>query len=140
MNGAPPEEDFTPGPDDTIVRPSAPHIAPSPLETKVTFRAYLEVVAGASFGKRFYLSCQEEHIIGRSTEVAIPLVDDQISRLHARVVCANELFVLMDMDSKNGTFLNEMRIHECPLHTGDEITVGNHRLQFLFEPVRTTSV
>ena len=67
----------------------------------------------------------------------IPLADDSISRSHAKVVFKNDEFILVDLGSKNGTFLNGTHIHECPLRAGDEITIGNHALQFLYEAVLT---
>jgi len=100
-------------------------------------RAYLIVTAGEENGARFYLS-RKTHLIGRSSEVEITLADDSISRTHARISYRNDEFVLADLDSKNGTFLNGTRVHECPLHYGDEITVGNHVLRFMYEAVVTS--
>lgn len=139
MNGASSDEQNASGAEETIVRPKdAGNSGLRPADSTTT-RSYLEVISGSARGQRFYLG-SGEHIIGRSPEVDIPLPDESISRQHARVLFRNETFILSDLDSKNGTFLNDTRVHECPLHTGDEITVGNHSLQFLSETVRVNSL
>lgn len=139
MNGA--SSDYenpnpdAPGAEETIVRvrESLPPAVRGEVNTEL--RAYLEVTAGPGRGRRFYLT-GPEHVIGRNPDVDIYLPDESISRSHARVILRNDGYLLQDMDSKNGTFLNDTRVHECPLHTGDEITVGNHALHFLYETIR----
>ncbi len=137
MNLAPSDEQNGVGTEETIVRPREQ--TPSGMmkaDRLMTQRAYLEVTAGAYSGQRFYLG-QRDHLIGRSQEVDIPLADDSISRYHAKVIYRNDEFILLDLGSKNGTFLNGTNVHECPLRAGDEIMIGNHALQFLYEAVLT---
>lgn len=104
-----------------------------------TQRAYLEVTGGVYHGQRFYLE-QKDCLIGRSPDASILLVDDSVSRHHAKLKYQNDEFILLDLGSKNGTFLNGTSVHECPLHTGDEITIGNHTLQYLFEAILIPSI
>ena len=140
MNLAPSDEQNSAGAEETIVRPRDQ--SPSGInrvDRLMTQRAYLEVTAGALQGQRFYLA-PRDHLIGRSQEADIPLADESISRLHAKVQYRNDEFILVDLGSKNGTFLNGTNVHECPLRAGDEIMIGNHSLQFLFEAVRAPSL
>ena len=68
--------------------------------------------------------------IGRSSQNDLHLADEQVSRLHARVVLQGNTFVLTDLGSTNGTFVNERRIRQHPLRDGDEIRIGRSRLRF----------
>lgn len=72
-------------------------------------------------------------IIGRVKEVVdIDLPDDdQVSRHHAAVVFANGEFVIEDLDSTNGTFLNGKRIKRAPLEPGAEVRVGRRTFKLL---------
>jgi pSer/pThr/pTyr-binding forkhead associated (FHA) protein len=139
MNLAPSDEQNSVGAEETIVRPREQAPSGMKVDRLMTQRAYLEVTAGTTPGQRFYLA-QRDQLIGRSTEVDIPLSDDSISRFHAKVIFRNDEFILVDLGSKNGTFLNGTNVHECPLRAGDEIMIGNHSLQFLFEAVRASSL
>lgn len=139
MTFAPSDDEQIPESEETVVR-TRDETPPAVVkhDRLMTRRAYLEVTMGAFPGQRFYLA-QRDHMIGRSQDVDIPLADDSISRQHAKLVHRNDEFILMDMSSKNGTFLNGTSVHECPLRAGDEIMIGNHALQFLFEAVLSPS-
>lgn len=128
------EEEAVSESEETIVRTH--DVTPPAMSRpdRLTRRAYLEVTEGTIPGQRFYLG-QRDHVLGRSHEADIPLPDDSISRLHARIAYRNDEYVLVDLGSKNGSFLNGTAVHECPLRAGDEIMIGNHALQFLFEAV-----
>lgn len=123
--------------EETIARVRAPPPAALPKDGRmITQRVFLEVTAGELPGRKFYLT-QRSYLIGRSLDADIPLADESISRIHAKVSCRNDEFVVLDLGSKNGTFLNGTNVHECPLRAGDEIAVGKHSLQFLYEATLT---
>jgi hypothetical protein len=79
----------------------------------------------------------DETVIGRSRHAAVSIADDSVSRRHARIVQRGEDFVLEDLESRNGTFLDGMPIASCILRTGDEIQIGRNLFYFdrLLEPV-----
>lgn len=57
------------------------------------------------------LSQLSSYSIGRRSDNAIAISDPKISGLHARLIhCTDTIFVLEDLDSKNGTFVNDTRI------------------------------
>lgn len=119
--------------DVTVVR----EVGPAPtnrarLDRELAHRAVLLITANGEAARRFYLD-ERDHIIGRSAEVDISLLDESISRQHALLVFRREDFILKDLDSKNGTFLNGTSVHECPLRPGDVIQIGKHSLRFLLE-------
>jgi serine/threonine protein kinase len=67
-------------------------------------------------------------IIQRS-DLLIP--DPRMSRSHAKITCHGEHFWLEDIESTNGTYLNEIRIFEpALLRSGDTIRLGQTRLRF----------
>jgi transcriptional regulator with GAF, ATPase, and Fis domain len=75
--------------------------------------------------------------IGRNSTNSICLDDASVSPDHCRISCENERFLLTDMDSDSGTFVNGIPVKQRVLSPGDEIAVGNSL--FLFEMERTPS-
>ena len=70
--------------------------------------------------------------IGRSSECAIPVKDRYLSRRHAEIEAVNGNWVLKDLGSANGTYLNGARVeHDMSLVSGDRIRVGDTELVFV---------
>ncbi len=63
--------------------------------------------------------------IGRSPKADILLEDEKASRLHCGIRLMDEEYLIKDLTSKNGTFLNNQRIESAQLNIGDKIRVGN---------------
>jgi hypothetical protein len=83
-----------------------------------------------SVEKPFSLS-KDSCLIGRSPSVEIPLADETISAVHARVWRKGERWWLEDLDSRNGTFLNQIPVSkEEILCSGDRIRIGRILLEF----------
>jgi pSer/pThr/pTyr-binding forkhead associated (FHA) protein len=64
-------------------------------------------------------------IIGRGSKSDTPLLDDKISGRHCRLALKIDRLELSDLDSKNGTYLNGIRIEQSEVFIGDEIRVGD---------------
>jgi diguanylate cyclase (GGDEF)-like protein len=93
--------------------------------------ACLVVVAGPVIGEKFPLA-KERMVIGRQQDTEIPIDDPLISRKHAEVVReADGTVVLRDLDSKNGTFFNDVKVRERVLVEGDLLRVGNSVLRYV---------
>ncbi len=72
--------------------------------------------------------------LGRSMSADIQLDDLTVSREHARVTKTETGdFVLEDLQSGNGTFVNGERIHSHNLDDGDVVTIGNNEFQFQYD-------
>lgn len=69
--------------------------------------------------------------IGRSSECVIPIKDRYLSRKHAELVATNGVWLLKDLGSVNGTYLNGVRVErDVPLKPGDRIRLGDTEIVF----------
>jgi pSer/pThr/pTyr-binding forkhead associated (FHA) protein len=69
---------------------------------------------------------------GRHPDSDIFLDDVTVSRRHAEVVKTGDGWIVRDVGSLNGTYLNRERIErDVPLSNGDEVQVGRFKLVFL---------
>ena len=68
--------------------------------------------------------------LGRSTDGEISLDDITVSRRHAEIIRTGQSYVVRDVGSLNGTYVNNSRIDEAPLVQGDELQIGKFRLVF----------
>jgi pSer/pThr/pTyr-binding forkhead associated (FHA) protein len=69
-------------------------------------------------------------LIGRSSEAQLRVNDADTSRRHAEIVCRGGRFLLRDLTSTNGTFVNDRRIEEYELQPGDRIEIGENHITF----------
>ena len=87
-------------------------------------RFQLTMRSGPTPGKTFLMG-KEEIILGRDLANDIPISDPEISRRHVRFIMQGENFLIEDLGSTNGTFLNGQRISSPQqLRVGDVITLG----------------
>lgn len=84
----------------------------------------LVVTAGAKAGLEIELS-GEQLSIGRSSESALVIRDDYASTHHARLMLWNDQWVIQDLDSTNGTFIDGQRVTlPTPVPLGTPVTIG----------------
>lgn len=87
-------------------------------------RPVLLVSEGELVGQRWTLA-NDEMLIGRGTDADIVLPERQVSRYHLKIHHRDGRYVLEDLDSKNGTFLNGQQVKgTVPLQDGDEIQIA----------------
>jgi len=67
---------------------------------------------------------------GRHPDSDIFLDDVTVSRKHAIFRRTPQGFVVRDVGSLNGTYVNRERIDQAPLHQGDEVQIGKFRLVY----------
>jgi putative nucleotidyltransferase with HDIG domain len=72
-----------------------------------------------------------ETTLGRSVQNTLSLTERGVSRTHARVTFSDERWLLHDLKSSNGTFVNGKRIKSRVLKIGDHINLGPASLFFL---------
>ena len=90
----------------------------------------LIVHRGPGAGSRFLLD-HDVVAAGRHPDSDIFLDDVTVSRRHAEVVQTGDGYLVRDVGSLNGTYLNRERIDEAPIHNGDELQIGRFKLVFV---------
>ena len=100
------------------------------------FRVFaLRVVAGRHQGVVLPLEIGRTCVIGRSADSDVVLDDELVSRSHLSIRWEDDVPVLEDPGSTNGTFVNGMRVQRWRLAPGDRITVGGSLLKVVAELV-----
>lgn len=95
--------------------------------------ARLLVIKGPDEGKQFDL--REDCVaIGRDASNRIRLHDTECSRRHAEIRAKDGGFVLSDLGSANGSFVNNKRIRQALLKPGDHVQIGQSLLVFSIAP------
>ncbi len=84
---------------------------------------------GEQYGDRFALGVSTTNI-GRHPNSDIVLDDITVSRRHAQVVYGEGVYMVRDVGSLNGTYVNQLRVDESRLYHGDELQIGKFRLVF----------
>ncbi len=92
--------------------------------------AILRVKAGPQKGKLYNISSGENLVIGRESTGEIQILDQGVSRRHSEIVRIGEMYFIRDLESRNGTFVNDKKITEEILRIGDSIGIGNTMLVF----------
>src|SRR3569833_2334585 len=103
----------------------------SPMESNVpTSRPLaLRFISGKYQGGEYPLGQQPEIIVGRSSDLDLVLVEDMVSRRHARIACNDAHIVIEDLGSTNGTFVNGEKISRASLKEGDRVLIGTSILK-----------
>src|SRR5579862_2150880 len=74
-----------------------------------------------------------EFSLGRNPSNRLAVSDPSLSRQHCVIARSGEQFEIRDLDSRNGTFVNGVPVHQRVLADGDEIQIGNSLFLFLAE-------
>jgi pSer/pThr/pTyr-binding forkhead associated (FHA) protein len=88
------------------------------------------VKRGPNAGSRFVLEADVTRA-GRHPDSDIFLDDITVSRRHAEFVKTGSGYLVRDVGSLNGTYINRERTEEGELHGGDEVQIGKFRLVYL---------
>ena len=96
-----------------------------PMDSPPKPRQYaLRFISGKYQGGEFPISGDRDIFIGRSNDLEVVLVEDMVSRKHARVSLAGETLSIEDLGSTNGTFVNGEKIKRARLKEGDRVLIG----------------
>lgn len=87
-------------------------------------RYALRFISGKYQGGEFPLRMNREIIIGRSSDLDMVLVEDMVSRRHAKITSTASEVYIQDLGSTNGTFVNGEKISRSRITEGDRILVG----------------
>jgi signal transduction histidine kinase/pSer/pThr/pTyr-binding forkhead associated (FHA) protein len=95
--------------------------------------ASLTIIKGPDKGRQFDIT-GDRPTVGRDNSSAVRLHDGEISRHHAEFRRAKNGYVLYDLQSSNGTYLNGERVQFSPIKTGDRIRFGQTEMIFTADP------
>lgn len=101
--------------------------ASAPISARTSAGPTLMVIAGADAGRVVRVTGHEV-LIGRTSSCALVLPDPGVSRTHARLVLESSSYVVEDLGSKNGTFIDSTRIKKQSIAYGQTIQIGPHVL------------
>lgn len=87
-------------------------------------RQYLEQIEGEALSLRITV-IQEEVVIGRAEEANVRIPSQRVSRRHALIRRQGLDCVIRDNDSRNGIFLNGVKIHSAVLRDGDILQIAD---------------
>jgi hypothetical protein len=73
---------------------------------------------------------RDTYTLGRHRNNDIVIADPKVSSFHARIDRTPDAFMLVDLKSRNGSFVNGKRIETAALKTGDEVRLGTARLLY----------
>ena len=91
----------------------------------------LRFISGKYQGGEFPLGEGQEIVIGRSSELDMVLVEEMVSRKHARIALTDGVINIEDLGSTNGTFVNGEKVDRGTLHEGDRVLIGTNILKVI---------
>ncbi len=120
--------------------PQPPQVGSAPAKTRVAVegsggravhlqQCKLVVVRGVERGREFIIGGDLIRI-GKSDENDILLPEETVSRMHCEIIRDPKGYLLRDLNSTNGTFLDGAEVREAYVRTGSVISVGTVQLKF----------
>ena len=91
----------------------------------------LRFISGKYQGGEFALADGAEVVVGRSSDSDMVLVEELVSRRHARITVKSGSVLVEDLGSTNGIFVNGERVQTATLREGDRILVGTSILKVM---------
>jgi len=99
--------------------------------------AHIRIKTGPNKGKQFEIK-DAPITVGREDNQIIQILDQGVSRTHAEIFHLGEMCFVRDLNSTNGTFVNDVKVTEESLKAGDELLIGTTILVFVDDaPGRT---
>lgn len=69
--------------------------------------------------------------IGRNLDNHLVIQEESVSRVHAQLRFENDQFIIYDLNSTGGTYVNGKQVTKCVLHSGDSIVLAGVPLLFV---------
>lgn len=113
--------------------PPLPSMRPSQTgQQAVAARSYvLRFISGKYQGGEFPIVTDRPIVVGRSSDLEMVLVEDMVSRKHARIAMQADQIWIEDLGSTNGTFVNGEKIKRARLKEGDRVLIGTSILKVI---------
>jgi pSer/pThr/pTyr-binding forkhead associated (FHA) protein len=91
----------------------------------------LRFISGKYQGGEFPIVPDRQIVVGRSSDLDMVLVEDMVSRKHARITMQGDQIWIEDLGSTNGTFVNGEKIKRAHLKEGDRVLIGTSILKVI---------
>ncbi|HQY64676.1 MAG: DUF4388 domain-containing protein [Myxococcales bacterium] len=91
----------------------------------------LRFISGKYQGGEFPLVADKQIVVGRSSDLDMVLVEDMVSRKHARIALTEDQIWIEDLGSTNGTFVNGEKVKRARLKEGDRVLIGTSILKVI---------
>jgi Domain of unknown function (DUF4388)/FHA domain len=111
--------------------PSPPTVPTTPAPHPEVRSFVLRFISGKYQGGEFPVALEKPIIIGRSSDLEMVLVEDMVSRKHARISMQGDQIWIEDLGSTNGTFVNGEKIKRTLLKEGDRVLIGTSILKLV---------
>ena len=112
---------------DTSSKAPATSPAPPPEARSLVLR----FISGKYQGGEFPIEPDRQIVVGRSSDLDMVLVEDMVSRKHARIAMQGDQIWIEDLGSTNGTFVNGAKIKRVRLKEGDRVLIGTSILKVI---------
>jgi hypothetical protein len=90
----------------------------------------IEILKGNEAGSQFRITGARV-ILGRAPDCDIVVTDQSVSRTHSELIKIEDGFLLKDLKSSNGVYVNGKKVAEHFLASGDVFTIGNHAYRYI---------
>ncbi len=92
---------------------------------------WLVIIEGPQQWKEFRIPDEEaQYFIGKDPSCTIQLKDPSVEKFHASIRIKSNKIYITDLDTNEGTFLNEKRILREEIKDGDIIKIGSIKIKF----------
>jgi two-component system, NtrC family, response regulator HydG len=98
----------------------------------------LAAISGKLKGAIFAIN-EDTLVIGRETNADLCIADASVSRRHSRIEKRETGFVITDLESLNGTFVNDVPVKSRLLEHGDRVRIGDSQFLFLIHEGEASS-
>src|SRR6202789_4207149 len=106
--------------------------APTTLAPRSDVRSFvLRFISGKYQGGEFPIVPDKQIVVGRSSDLDMVLVEDMVSRKHARIAMQQDQIWIEDLGSTNGTFVNGEKIKSARLKEGARVLIGTSILKLI---------
>src|SRR5260370_42284896 len=106
-------------------------MAPAPPPRAGPRSYVLRFISGKYQGGEFPVAAEKQILIGRSSDLEMVLVEDMVSRKHARITMQADQIWIEDLGSTNGTFVNGEKIKRADLNEGDRLLIWTRSLKLI---------